>query len=69
LAPRRPLRAAEQLHAPREAVLKEEVNVGKRKMHDTQTVAGMVCKEERKIEETGDVKDHGDVKGTTPSRK
>jgi len=59
----------EKVHVTKEAVVKEEVTVGKRKVHDTETVAGTVRKEELKVEETGDVNVHGDVKGTKRNKK
>ena len=42
----------------KEAVVKEEVSVGKRKVHDTEHVSGTVRKEEVKVEETGNVEVH-----------
>jgi len=46
----------ERVHVTKEAVLKEEVSVGKRKVHDTQTVSGDVRKEEVVVESTGKAK-------------
>jgi uncharacterized protein (TIGR02271 family) len=54
----------EQVNVQKQAVVKEEVNVGKRKVRDTEHVAGTVRKEQLKVEQEGDV----DVKhpgGTT----
>jgi len=48
----------EKVHVEKEAVVKEEVNVGKRKVHDTEHVSGTVRKEEVKVEETGNVEVH-----------
>lgn len=55
----------EQVHVEKEAVVKEEVNVGKRKVQDTQHVTDTVRKEEARVEEEGKV----NVKGDTTSRK
>ncbi len=46
----------EKVHVSKEAVVKEEVSVGKRKVTETETVAGEVKKEELKVETEGDVK-------------
>jgi uncharacterized protein (TIGR02271 family) len=46
----------EQVRVSKEAVVKEEVSVGKRKVHDTQTVSGDVKKEEVVVETEGDAK-------------
>lgn len=46
----------EQVHVEKEAEVKEEVGIGKRKVHDTKTVAGDVRKEEVKLEHEGDVR-------------
>jgi uncharacterized protein (TIGR02271 family) len=46
----------EQVRVSKEAVVKEEVAVGKRKVHDTQTVSGDVKKEEVVVETEGDAK-------------
>jgi len=59
----------EKVNVTKEAVVKEEVSVGKRKVKDTETVGGTVRKEELKVEESGDVNVHGDVKGTNRTRK
>jgi len=59
----------EQVNVTKETVVKEEVTVGKRKVQDTETVAGTVRKEELKVEETGNVEVHGNVKGTKRTRK
>ncbi len=59
----------EKVNVTKEAVVKEEVHVGKRKVHDTQAVEGTVRKEELKVEETGDVNVHGDVKDANRPRK
>jgi uncharacterized protein (TIGR02271 family) len=52
----------EQVHVSKEAVVKEEVTVGKRKVHDTAHVEGDVRKEQLKVEEKGKVEVRGDVK-------
>jgi uncharacterized protein (TIGR02271 family) len=51
----------EQVSVTKEAVVKEEVSVGKRKVQDTKHVAGTVRKEELEVHEEGDahVKGHG----------
>ncbi|VTR94113.1 Uncharacterized protein OS=Singulisphaera acidiphila (strain ATCC BAA-1392 / DSM 18658 / VKM B-2454 / MOB10) GN=Sinac_4599 PE=4 SV=1: DUF2382 [Gemmata massiliana] len=46
----------ERVHVTKEAVLKEEVSVGKRKVHDTKTVAGDVREEELVVESEGEAK-------------
>jgi len=46
----------ERVHVTKEAVVKEEVTVGKRKVHDTKTVSGDVRKEEVIVESTGKAK-------------
>ena len=46
----------EKVHVSKEAVVKEEVNVGKRTVRDTETVSGDVRKEELKVEQTGDAR-------------
>ena len=46
----------EKVHVRKEAVVKEEVKVGKRKVQDTETVGGEVRREELKVEQKGDVK-------------
>ena len=45
----------EQVSVSKEAVVKEEVNVGKRVVRDTEQVTGEVRKEELKVEQRGDV--------------
>ncbi len=45
----------EQVHAEKEAVVKEEVKVGKRKVQDTEHVGGTVRKEQVHVEREGDV--------------
>jgi uncharacterized protein (TIGR02271 family) len=56
----------EQVDVSKEAVVTEEVKVGKRVVQDTKTVAGEVRKEEVKIERQGDtnVRDRGTDRGT-----
>jgi len=56
----------EQVKVSKEAVVTEEVKVGKRTVQDTERVSGQVRKEEVKVEQTGDV----DVKtrGKGPNR-
>jgi len=56
----------DQVNVSKEAVVTEEVKVGKRTVQDTERVSGQVRKEEVKVEQTGDVdvKTHGTVKGT-----
>jgi len=51
----------ERVDVSKETVVKEEVNVGKRKVRGTKTVGGEVRREELRVQEQGDV----DVKGTT----
>jgi len=46
----------EQVSVDKQAVVKEEVEVGKRKVRDTETVSGDVRKEEVKVEQEGDVR-------------
>ncbi len=53
----------EKVHVTKETVVKEEVSVGKRKVTDTETVAGTVRKEEVKVEKEGDVHVRGDSAG------
>jgi len=43
----------EQVHVEKEAVVTEEVTVGKRTVHDTQQVSGTVRKEQVKVEREG----------------
>jgi uncharacterized protein (TIGR02271 family) len=45
----------EQVNVSKDAVVVEEVNVGKRVVQDTEKVSGQVRKEEVKVEQTGDV--------------
>jgi len=56
----------EQVDVTKEAVVTEEVKVGKRVVQDTKTVAGDVCKEEVKVERQTDtnVRDRGTDRGT-----
>jgi len=51
----------EKVSVSKETVVKEEVSVGKRKVHDTETVGADLKREELKVEQTGDVT----VKGST----
>jgi len=46
----------EQVHVTKEAVVKEEVTIGKRKVRGTETVTGDVQKEELVVESTGGAK-------------
>jgi uncharacterized protein (TIGR02271 family) len=46
----------ERVHVSKDTVVKEEVNVGKRKVHDTKTVEGDVRREELRVETKGDAK-------------
>ncbi len=48
----------EQVHVTKEAVVKEEVSVGTRKVQGTETVSGEVRKEELIVDNKGDVKVH-----------
>ena len=45
----------ERVHLTKEAVVTEEVKVGKRVVHDTERVSGQVRKEEVKVDQVGDV--------------
>ncbi len=45
----------EKVHVSKEAVVTEEVSVGKRKVHDTEHVSDTVRKEQIKVEREGDV--------------
>jgi uncharacterized protein (TIGR02271 family) len=45
----------EKVHARKETVAKEEVHVGKRKVHDTETVGGDVRSEHLVVEKEGDI--------------
>jgi len=58
----------EQVNVIKEAVVTEEVKVGKRTVQDTEQVSGQVRKEEVKVEKSGDVdvKTCGTGKGTNP---
>jgi uncharacterized protein (TIGR02271 family) len=51
----------EQVSVEKEAVVKEEVTVGKRKVQGTEQVSGTVRKEQVRVEQQGDV----DVRGNT----
>jgi len=51
----------EQVHVEKEAVVTEEVHVGKRTVTDTETVGGTVRKEEIRVEKEGDVDVRGDA--------
>jgi len=48
----------EKVHVTKEAVVKEEVSVGKRTVTETEQVGGTVRKEEVKVERKGDVDVH-----------
>jgi len=48
----------EQVRVEKEAVAKEEVHVGKRKVQDTEQVGGTVRREEIRVEQQGDVDIH-----------
>jgi len=54
----------EKVHVGKESVVTEEVDVSKRKVRDTEHVAGTVRKEQLKVERQGDVDVRGDA-GTT----
>jgi len=58
----------DQVNVSKEAVVTEEVKVGKRVVQDTERVSGQVRKEEVKVEQTGDVdvKTRGTNKGKNP---
>ena len=45
----------EQVKVGKEAVVTEEVSVGKRTVHDTERVSGQVRKEEVRVDKEGDV--------------
>jgi len=49
----------EQANVQKQAVVKEEVNVGKRVVQDTERVGGEVRKEHVRVEKQGDVEVHG----------
>jgi uncharacterized protein (TIGR02271 family) len=64
------IRAGEEIRIPvmeekvvveKQAVVKEEVTIGKRTVQDTERVAGTVRKEELRVERQGDVDIHGDT--------
>jgi uncharacterized protein (TIGR02271 family) len=56
----------EKVHVSKETVVKEEVQVGKRKVTGSETVAADVQREELKVEVQGDAKVRGDApKGST----
>jgi len=59
----------EQVNVTKDAVVKEEVKVGKRVVQDTERVSGQVRKEELKVEQTGnvDIKTCDTDKGTRRS--
>jgi uncharacterized protein (TIGR02271 family) len=61
----------EKVHVKKEAVVKEEVTVGKREVQDTEQVAGTVRKEELRVEKEGNVEVRGnaDDKGRKRKRK
>ncbi len=59
----------EQVHVQKEAVVKEEVKVGKRTVQDTEHVAGTVRKEEVHVEREGDVDVHTKESGKPSSRR
>jgi uncharacterized protein (TIGR02271 family) len=45
----------EQVNVEKETVVKEEVSIGKRQVHDTEKVSGTVRKEQVRVEKDGDV--------------
>ena len=53
----------EQVRVEKTPVVKEEVTVGKRQVHETEQVGGTVRKEEVRVEKQGDVDVHS--RGTT----
>jgi len=55
----------DQVNVTKEAVVTEEVKVGKRVVQDTEKVSGDVRKEEVKVEQKGDV----DVRSSNKGRK
>jgi uncharacterized protein (TIGR02271 family) len=59
----------EKVHIEKEAVVAEEVSVGKRKVADTQTVSGSVRKERVKVEQEGDVEVRGGPADSKGKRK
>jgi len=58
----------ERVEVTKQPVVKEEVTVGKRQVHETEQVSGTVRKEEVKVEQEGDVNVRGNVKGTPRDR-
>jgi len=54
----------EKVHVEKEAVVKEEVSVGKRKVTENEKVSGTVRKEEVKVEREGEVEVHSRTTGT-----
>jgi len=58
----------DQVHVTKDAVVTEEVKVGKRVVEETERVSGQVRKEEIKVEQTGDVdvRTRGAGKGKNP---
>jgi uncharacterized protein (TIGR02271 family) len=58
----------ERVHVSKEAVVTEEVSVGKRKVRETETVGADLKKEQVKVEQTGDVRVRGDVTTTKDKR-
>jgi len=59
----------ERVEVTKQPVVKEEVTVGKRVVHETEPVSGTVRKEEVKVEREGDVNVRGDIKGAPRDRK
>jgi uncharacterized protein (TIGR02271 family) len=59
----------EKVQVEKEAVVTEEVSVGKRKVADTQTVLGTVRKEQVKVEQEGDVEVRGGATDSKGKRK
>jgi uncharacterized protein (TIGR02271 family) len=59
----------DRVNVSKEAVVTEEVKVGKRTVQDTERVSGQVRKEELKVDKTGDadVKTRGGGKGSNPA--
>jgi len=58
----------EQVIVDKQAVVKEEVSIGKRTVQDTERVGGTVRKEELRVERQGDVDISGDATGGTGKR-
>jgi len=54
----------EQVRVEKQAVVKEEVHVGKRTVQETENVSGTVRKEKVKVEQEGDVKVKGNISDT-----